>query len=1261
MSLTADLDTSLARRLLATASPLSEAEARDWLLPVTAALAAMHAEGRTHLGVSAETVLRSGEGVRLAAVDHAHDVRAWLMRHDLFVPEAERGGLGPPSDVYLWGLLAHEVLTGQPVARGGFHPAFADPDLAASALSHLPPPWGAVLAGCLVWSPLQRLTASAVARSLSPGLSRVEEPATVTLGVLPAGHLGAVSQLAVSPSGDEVASLGEDGTVRRWRLTTGHPSLVGVLRSQQATRLAYDPQGVLTVAREDGAAPLAVPPEESGPAARQVHAVSPDGSLVAAQGGDAGVRVRRTRDGICVMNLEGLSSEVRALAFSPLGTHLAVAAAKGDTRLYRLSDGMCIDTLRAGHEGVTVLAFTPDGRRVLAGCGEGAVRSWPVRAAPAAVLPFGQHGGVRTATFTADHTRLVVASEAFVQLWRLTDGVCQATLDRSPTASCCLAVSPDGRTLAMQGVGGLIELWSLETFERLAVHDTFSDIPRGLAFTPDGTRLVATSASGDLVVRRLADWALLAHHREPGLSGHLVMAPDGRCAYLGTTRGVILRLQLGTWVLDDAVHAAYGCKAPLAASPDGRWLALLDDADRVRLWDVVGRCSVPGTEHPAVLGGPAAFSPDSKQLAFETGTGVAIVATDGGLPERQALEGSLTALTFSDDGATLLCSTTDRVVHAWRIEDRRVQRLHDFARAGQGQARRPGNGLRVRNGGSPVDLVEGPVLQLSPPPAPDTPGVLVAVDGSRVGWQALDGLHVRSLSEAGPAPPAVRLPPGARVVALGAGGRSCLCRGGDDMWLLRLDTAERVTLPAASPAAFTPDGSGIVVATAQGVEVHDVETGAFLGGLACHDDILAASASRDGGIWVWAREDGWLGAYRTTGAAGPSAVRVVDGAIDGVALAPDGRSYLAVVGAHAYHLRLDGHVLAFIEGPAGTRIAAAWRRDALVLAARAQGSEVASTWLLQPGTPTPADGDAACIALGLREEGRTMVALLADGRVVLQDRATGRTITEWSLSSGPMEPPFAIDPTGRWVLGSGVDDNALVVRAAHDGFKMPRLRSHALVRGGGTTRQVAFDSGGERLAAALDTHLNDLVVLCWDVATGAVSGTWQHPAGPSTALALGPGGTEVAVGNRLDEATPVVLLGNLEAGTGVGALHAHRAPVTALAYSAEGRHLASGDEAGRVVCWARHGWRRVWSREVPLALTHLVFTPDGAQLLARATDGSLRGWRVADGEPVVGAPSPWGGAEPAAHGALAVSNDAAVTAIVPLGVGVQALRAPATR
>jgi serine/threonine protein kinase len=161
------------------------------LRQVLAGLAAIHGAGIIHRDLKTDNIFlvaESGAQERAVVMDFGlaraldgsvlttwpHLAGGMTGTLDCMAPEQIEGtAVGPPADVYAFGVLLFELLTGQrpfvkaPPAHRLLHPA----PLASSVLPDLPPAWDAVIARCLAHRPAHRFATLADLVASLPGAS----------------------------------------------------------------------------------------------------------------------------------------------------------------------------------------------------------------------------------------------------------------------------------------------------------------------------------------------------------------------------------------------------------------------------------------------------------------------------------------------------------------------------------------------------------------------------------------------------------------------------------------------------------------------------------------------------------------------------------------------------------------------------------------------------------------------------------------------------------------------------------------------------------------------------------------------------------------------------------------------------------------------------------------------------------------------------------------------------------------------------------
>ncbi|NDJ78677.1 MAG: tetratricopeptide repeat protein [Chloroflexi bacterium] len=160
------------------------------------------------------------------------------------------------------------------------------------------------------------------------------------------GHYGWVQTVAFHPDGTQLASAGDDTTIRLWDLATGQTVRTFDGHTWVVGSVTFSPDGMqLASASLDGtvrlwdaatAEPLRVL-EADGPLWQVAY--SPDGQLVAAGGRDGAITVWSVETGERLLTLPAHDGWTHTVAFSPDGRLLASAGEDGRIRLWAVPEG----------------------------------------------------------------------------------------------------------------------------------------------------------------------------------------------------------------------------------------------------------------------------------------------------------------------------------------------------------------------------------------------------------------------------------------------------------------------------------------------------------------------------------------------------------------------------------------------------------------------------------------------------------------------------------------------------------------------------------------------------------------------------------------------------------------------------------------------------------------------------------------------------------------------------------------------------------
>jgi len=208
-----------------------------------------------------------------------------------------------------------------------------------------------------------------------------------------------------------------------------------------------------------------------------------------------------------------------------------------------------------------------------------------------------------------------------------------------------VAISPDGRLLAVAGLQNNVVIFDLEAYNQVANLVNDYECICNLVFSPDGKTLVAGYERPGNVIKLwdTATWqetSTFTHVSQRIDYNDILFTPDGTQLLLadhmlGDPIGVRiwdLASSQVVWEFRQNSEAAY----QIALSPDGSLLASVHAA--VQIWNLETRDPVQTIRIPGKEFGAVAFSPDGTLLAFSVlGEGIEIWKvtqdnTDGNLP-----------------------------------------------------------------------------------------------------------------------------------------------------------------------------------------------------------------------------------------------------------------------------------------------------------------------------------------------------------------------------------------------------------------------------------------------------------------------------------------------------------------------------------------------------------------------------------------------------------------------------------------------------
>jgi WD40 repeat protein len=629
------------------------------------------------------------------------------------------------------------------------------------------------------------------------------------------GHTDSVECVAYSPDGKTIASASMDKTVKVWNVSAGQLVFNLTGHTGPVYCVAFSPDGK-TLASGSTDQTIKVWDASSGNEVQTLRghripvlrvAFSPDGKRLASVGGTGG----REKEAPPTMYNQGTGQFVAVVQplLEPLKENRTShnqggrQDADGEAKVWDLAAGQAILAL-SGHSGsVTGIAFRADGKRLATSSRDGTAKVWDAMAGKETLTFRGHNGSVTSVAFSPDGKHIASTSmDRTVRIWDANTGQEQVAYRGHQLGVHHAAFSPDGQRVASgnplgfnladpwgDNHPGKVKVWEATTGREIFTLRGHGRSVTGVAFSPDGTRLVSASADGTVKLWDAVagpEASLLATEPSRPTPACRAFSPDGKHLASAFQDRTVKVWEAGNGQNVITLTGHTGQVTSLAFSPDGKYLA--SGAGEVKLWDAAtGRETI-------TLAGVApdrnglAFSPDSGKLISrgpnekvtvrDAATGVNLWTFDG-----PPGEGSGVAL--SPDGVYLAAaaSRTDKPTHI----------LH------------PGDAPNVEVLIRPNDVIEW-------------------ISEIRV-WDTQTGRHVQTW----------RVPRhNIKALAFGRDGKVLATGGGDGtvrLWDVTTGEQTRVIeghFGSVLCVAFSPDGTRIATGTgsAETVKVWDSRTGA---------------------------------------------------------------------------------------------------------------------------------------------------------------------------------------------------------------------------------------------------------------------------------------------------------------------------------------------------------------------------------------------------------------------------------------------------
>jgi len=329
------------------------------------------------------------------------------------------------------------------------------------------------------------------------------------------GLTGSPNRLLFSPDGGTLVSTNLDGTVTLWDIETATPRETLRGHSNSVQQPVFSPGGeTLYTVSHDGTAiawdmtgdhglgrPFTFTHDLAFAGGYDGHPgeFSPDGRLFAVGLKEQGIEFWDARELTPVgASLLETSGEVKTLAFSPDGRTLAAVTVQGYLTLWDVGSRSRLRaiSMEGGRYILVGVSFSPDGATLLTTQDNGGVKLWDV-ATGASLGEIGNGDGAHDLALSADGAMVafVRPETGGAEVWDVTTRSPIAAVEGSQTPllyDLSVALSPDGRILAVGGFDRVVRVWDVRTEELLHELDQGGTGAFTLEFSPDGRTLAVS-------------------------------------------------------------------------------------------------------------------------------------------------------------------------------------------------------------------------------------------------------------------------------------------------------------------------------------------------------------------------------------------------------------------------------------------------------------------------------------------------------------------------------------------------------------------------------------------------------------------------------------------------------------------------------------------------------------------------------------------------------------------------------------------------
>ncbi|MGI6418831.1 MAG: protein kinase domain-containing protein [Thermoguttaceae bacterium] len=356
------------------------------------------------------------------------------------------------------------------------------------------------------------------------------------------------------------------------------------------------------------------------------------------------------------------------------------------------SDWSCVRILRAHAGAIRAVALSRDDRLLATGGRGNQILLWDLASGTVQDVLDGHGAPVRSIVFAPNGASLASFDDSgWVILWDMSRRAPKKRFEACKIRpwgdqEFCLAISPDGRHLASGGPDEdeEVAVWDAETGKRIRTLHGVSRRVADLAFTPDGSQIVAADTGGAKFWETATGKLLWTAPSDGAFTHGVAISSDGKMVACGKSQCVrIFDLASRTQVAAFPAHWDKSTSMTFCPS-DPRVLATAGSDHAIRIWEIsaASRAEKP---RPEVLcsfltwGMPFAIS--ANRLAIAEGRDKEYLRIRDAGDYRFVAEAEMTpvkdpwlkAICCSPDGQRFACAGSTRLLELWHFDEVKQQ------------------------------------------------------------------------------------------------------------------------------------------------------------------------------------------------------------------------------------------------------------------------------------------------------------------------------------------------------------------------------------------------------------------------------------------------------------------------------------------------------------------------------------------------------------------------------------------------------------